>query len=123
MMGRWSRSNLLQQSHGLPVQKLYIFPDRKTGKKIGGANATPINRGTVEDFCEMMLDGRRAKQIMVQSNMRLVISISKKYSKVGVSLQDLVQEGSIGLSRAAEKYDPTKGFKFSTYASWYVLLT
>ena len=92
--------------------------DRKTGKKVGGAKATPINRGTVEDFCDMMLDGRQSKQLMVQSNMRLVISISKKYSKVGVSLQDLVQEGSIGLSRAAEKFDPSKGFKFSTYASW-----
>lgn len=92
--------------------------DRKTGKKIGGANAKPVNRGTTEDFCNMMLDGRQAKQLMIQSNMRLVLSISKKYSKVGVSLQDLVQEGSIGLSRAAEKFDPTKGFKFSTYASW-----
>jgi hypothetical protein len=100
------------------IRKDVYKMDRKTGKKIGGAKATPVNRGTVQDFCDMMLDGRQAKQLMVQSNMRLVISISKKYSMVGVGLQDLVQEGSIGLSRAAEKFDPTKGFKFSTYASW-----
>ena len=50
--------------------------------------------------------------------MRLVVSISKRYKHVGVNIADLVQEGSIGLTRAAEKFDPKKGFKFSTYASW-----
>ena len=80
----------------------------------------PVNRGTVTDFVEMLMTAREAKQRMVQSNMRLVVSISRKYSKVGVSLQDLVQEGSLGLSRAAEKFDPKKGFKFSTYASWWI---
>ena len=81
----------------------------------------PINRGTPNDFIELMMTGREAKQRMVQCNMRLVVSIARKYSNVGVGLQDLVQEGSLGLSRAAEKFDPSKGFKFSTYASWCVL--
>lgn len=80
----------------------------------------PINRGTANDFVEMMMNARDAKQRMVQSNMRLVVSIARKYSNVGVSLQDLVQEGSLGLSRAAEKFEPKKGFKFSTYASWWI---
>lgn len=80
----------------------------------------PINRGTVSNFIEMMITARQAKQRMVQCNMRLVVSIARKYSNVGVNLQDLVQEGSLGLSRAAEKFDPAKGFKFSTYASWWI---
>jgi RNA polymerase primary sigma factor len=80
----------------------------------------PVNRGTATDFVEMMMTAREAKQQMIQSNMRLVVSIARKYSNVGVSLQDLVQEGSLGLSRAAEKFEPKKGFKFSTYASWWI---
>ena len=80
----------------------------------------PINRGTPTKFVEMMMTARDAKQRMVQSNMRLVVSIARKYSNVGVNLQDLVQEGSLGLSRAAEKFEPRKGFKFSTYASWWI---
>jgi RNA polymerase sigma factor (sigma-70 family) len=80
----------------------------------------PINRGTPTHFVEMLMTAREAKQRMVQSNMRLVISIARKYCNAGVSLQDLVQEGSLGLSRAAEKFEPKKGFKFSTYASWWI---
>lgn len=77
-----------------------------------------VNTGTVTDFVEVIFTGREAKQRMVQSNMRLVVSIARKYANVGVNLQDLVQEGSLGLTRAAEKFEPQKGFKFSTYASW-----
>lgn len=91
---------------------------KKGGEKISRKSLKPINRGTVKDFIEMMMTSKDAKQQMVQSNMRLVVSIARKYSNVGVSLQDLVQEGSLGLSRAAEKFEPAKGFKFSTYASW-----
>jgi hypothetical protein len=99
--------------------KLKDFYDN-TGSHIGrrSKSETPINRGSANDFVNMMADAKEAKQQMVQSNMRLVVSIARKYSNVGVSLQDLVQEGSLGLSRAAEKFDPSKGFKFSTYASW-----
>eukprot|EP00978_Attheya_sp_CCMP212_P004138 scaffold9005_cov53-Attheya_sp.AAC.1 len=80
----------------------------------------PINRGTPRDFVEMMLTGKEAKQRMIQCNMRLVVSIARKYYNVGVNVQDLVQEGSIGLARAAEKFEPSRGFKFSTYASWWI---
>lgn len=80
----------------------------------------PINRGSPRIFREMVLTAKEAKQRMVQCNMRLVVSIARRYHGVGVNVQDLVQEGSLGLSRAAEKFDPTKGFKFSTYASWWI---
>ena len=80
----------------------------------------PINRGNPRIFREMMLTAKEAKQRMVQCNMRLVMSIARRYHGVGVNVQDLVQEGSLGLARAAEKFDPQKGFKFSTYASWWI---
>jgi len=62
----------------------------------------------------------RARKKMIQSNLRLVISIAKRYSKLGVPIMDLIEEGNLGLIKAVKKFNPDKGYRFSTYAAWWI---
>lgn len=71
-------------------------------------------------FSTRLTEGQQCKDTMIRCNLRLVISVARKYQGKGLSVQDLIQEGSMGLIRGCEKFDPNKGFKFSTYAHWWI---
>ena len=86
-------------------------------EKNGGAKLTPAKR---RELRRTVIKGERATSEFTNSNLRLVVSIAKKYQASGLPLLDLIQEGNLGLMHAVEKFDWRKGFKFSTYATWWI---
>jgi len=91
-----------------------LFSEEKLGK---GGKISPKVHEELEWISE---DGRRAKNHLLEANLRLVVSLAKRYTGRGMLFLDLIQEGNLGLIRAVEKFDYTKGYKFSTYATWWI---
>ena len=91
-----------------------LFSEEKLGK--GGK----ISPKMLEELEWISQDGRRAKNHLLEANLRLVVSLAKRYTGRGMLFLDLIQEGNLGLIRAVEKFDYTKGYKFSTYATWWI---
>ena len=92
-----------------------LFAEEKLAE--GGPNLNTDQRIDLEWIAE---DGRRAKDHLLEANLRLVVSLAKRYTGRGMLFLDLIQEGNLGLIRAVEKFDYTKGYKFSTYATWWI---
>jgi len=112
---------------GRQVQELVALEEQREELRLRAGGADPSEEQlaeaaglTPQQLRKRLRSGQRAKERMVAANLRLVVSVAKKYTKRNMELLDLIQEGTIGLVRGVEKFDPTRGYKFSTYAYWWI---
>jgi RNA polymerase primary sigma factor len=116
-INEWAR-----ESVAFPALERWILAGRDADllKRMGYDPEVPLNTKLAHRKGELVRIGRDAREQLTSANLRLVVSIAKKYIGRGMSFLDLIQEGNIGLIRAVEKFDYEKGFKFSTYATWWI---